>query len=101
MIITFFLNLIAIIVNVFASILNFLLGWTFPQGLQDAMTWLFHPLSFVGSFIDLPYLANILNYLFGFLIIFFIYRIIRLGWSAAFAWTGTPLSDIGGGEFKN
>lgn len=82
MIITFIFNLIALLVNMFAALFSFLLGWTFPTGLQEAVTWVFSPLSFLGSFIDISYFGIMVNCLFGFLIMFFTYLVIRYGWTA-------------------
>lgn len=88
MIITLLLNILAILLNGVSAIFNALLSWTFPAGVQQAVIWLFTPLSFFSSFVDLDYLSIILSYLFGFIIVFMIYRIIRFGWSMAFSWSG-------------
>jgi hypothetical protein len=87
-----------------AAVLGFCLSWTFPPGLQAAMIWLFNPLIYLTSFVDIPYLVSIVGYLCGFLVMFFTYRVIRVGWSAAFAWTGQTLSDfsdMGGSKRTN
>lgn len=80
MIITFIFNFIAVLVNLLSSLLNFLLAWTFPVGLQAAITWMFTPLSYFSSFIDIAYLSQIVGYAMGFFIMFMTYLVLKFGW---------------------
>lgn len=82
MIITFLFNLMAVLLNLFANLLNFLLAWTFPVGVQAAITWMFTPLSYLSSFIDIAYFSQIVGYAMGFLIMFVSYLVLKFGWGA-------------------
>jgi len=99
MIITFIFNLIAVLINLFANLLNFLLAWTFPAGVQAAITWMFTPLSYLSSFIDIAYFSQIVGYTMAFLIMFVSYLVLKFGWGmitgrdkkfSTFEGSGTP-----------
>lgn len=81
--ITYFLALIATwLLNLISYIFGFLLGWLFPPGVSQVIAWLFSPLKYFGWFIDLHFLGSMIFYLFGFLTVWWGYRILRFAFSA-------------------
>lgn len=93
MLVDLFEIIATVVMTVWSTLANVLLGWSFPAGVQEAINWLITPIKIIGSFFDIAYFGQMISYFMLFLIMWFSYKILRFALSMAFAWTGGKIES--------